>query len=236
MEESLLIAIIVIITSVIQSLVGIGVLLFGTPLMLILGFNYFELLNILLPISLIINFFQFINDYKSIDKELAFKLVTMVLPLIAIILTLAKYIQFDFSVAVGVFLIFISISKVLNFNIKSIVEGRLYLAAMGVVHGLTNLGGSLLAGYVSIKDWNKIKTRTNIAFCYFSFALTQLITLFVNDKSDFNKNNIIYIFLGTIIYFLANKYIFKEINESKFSNIVTILLFIFGIILITINL
>ena len=104
------------------------------------------------------------------------------------------------------------------------------------MHGLTNLGGSLLAGYVSIKDWNKIKTRTNIAFCYFSFALTQLITLFVNDKSDFNKNNIIYIFLGIIIYFLANKYIFKEINESKFSNIVTVLLFIFGIILITINL
>ena len=60
MEESLLIAIIVIITSVIQSLVGIGVLLFGTPLMLILGFNYFELLNILLPI--LSNFIKMMND------------------------------------------------------------------------------------------------------------------------------------------------------------------------------
>ena len=49
---------IVIITASIQSFFGVGVLLFGTPLLLLLGYPFLESLLILLPISASINFLQ----------------------------------------------------------------------------------------------------------------------------------------------------------------------------------
>lgn len=107
---------------------------------------------------------------------------------------------------------------------------------MAILHGLTNLGGSLLTGYISLKEWGKLKTRTNIAFCYLSFAITQLITLKINDLISFNKYTPSYVFIGVIMYFFANKYLFLRIHESKFSKIIPLLLFIFGCMLLLIKL
>ena len=66
MEIDLLILITIIFTSIVQSLIGVGILLFGTPILLLFGFHYFEVLNVLLPISIIINFFlkKFFKEQK----------------------------------------------------------------------------------------------------------------------------------------------------------------------------
>ena len=235
MEDYLIIITVILFTSIIQSLVGVGVLLFGTPILLLLGFNYFEVLNILLPISIAINFFQLNKNLSSIDKKLAYNLVTLILPIIAISLTFATFIQINFTKIIGIFLLFISISNFLKFNIKSIVNGKIYLFIMAIMHGLTNLGGSLLTGYVSLKEWGKLKTRTNIAFCYLSFAITQLITLRINDLLSFNEYTLAYITIGVSMYFFSNKYLFSQIDERKFSKIIPILLFIFGSMLLLIK-
>ena len=68
--EELMIILVICFTSIIQSLFGVGVLVFGTPLLLILGLDFIQTLNILLPISLAINLFQFINNTKSLDSKL----------------------------------------------------------------------------------------------------------------------------------------------------------------------
>jgi len=235
MEDYIIITTVILITSIIQSLVGVGVLLFGTPLLLLLGFNYFEVLNILLPISITINFFQINKNLGSVDRKLAYNLITLILPLIAISLTFATFIKISFTKIIGIFLLFISISNFLNFNIKSIINGKIYLFIMAILHGLTNLGGSLLTGYISLKEWGKLKTRTNIAFCYLSFAITQLITLKINDLISFNKYTPSYVFIGVIMYFFANKYLFLRIHESKFSKIIPLLLLIFGCMLLLIK-
>jgi hypothetical protein len=235
MVPSLTIVTIIILTSIIQSLVGVGVLLFGTPLLLLLGFNYFEVLNILLPISITINLIQLGNNLGSIDTKLSYNLATLILPIIALSLTFATFIQISFTKIIGIFLLFISISNFFNFNIKSIVNGKIYLFIMAVIHGLTNLGGSLLTGYVSMKEWDKLKTRTNIAFCYLSFATTQLITLKINDLVIFSENTLTYIAIGISTYFLANKYLFSKVGERRFSKIIPILLFIFGCMLLLIK-
>lgn len=46
------IMLIVAVTSVIQSMFGAGVLLFGTPLLLLFGYEFVDILIVLLPISL----------------------------------------------------------------------------------------------------------------------------------------------------------------------------------------
>ena len=63
------IIILLIITSAIQSLFGVGVLLFGTPVLLLLGYSFIESLLILLPVSISINILQISKDYKYFDYK-----------------------------------------------------------------------------------------------------------------------------------------------------------------------
>ncbi len=58
---NLYVALIVFVTSVMQSLFGVGVLLFGTPLLLLAGYPFLQSLLILLPISISINVLQILE-------------------------------------------------------------------------------------------------------------------------------------------------------------------------------
>ena len=56
-------------TSVLQSIFGTGILLFGTPVLLMLGNNFQTTLTILLPASILVNCFQLRNNLKNIDQH-----------------------------------------------------------------------------------------------------------------------------------------------------------------------
>ena len=61
---------IVIVTSIIQSIFGVGVLLFGTPLLLLRGYDFIYAVIVLLPISVSINLIQIAKDYRSVDLDI----------------------------------------------------------------------------------------------------------------------------------------------------------------------
>jgi len=48
----------VVIASVVQSIFGVGVLLFGTPILMLHGYEFSDILTTLLPISIAISFSQ----------------------------------------------------------------------------------------------------------------------------------------------------------------------------------
>ena len=54
---------------IIQSVFGVGLLLFGTPSFLILGYDFANTINILMPVSITISILQF---YKSKVKDQKF--------------------------------------------------------------------------------------------------------------------------------------------------------------------
>ena len=56
-------------TSLIQSIFGTGILLFGTPVLLMLGNNFQTTLTILLPASILVNCFQLRNNFRNIDQH-----------------------------------------------------------------------------------------------------------------------------------------------------------------------
>ena len=66
--------IIILFVSIIQALFGVGVLLFGTPLLLIWNYPFKEVLIILLPISLTISFSQVLINFKDIDLNFYFRI------------------------------------------------------------------------------------------------------------------------------------------------------------------
>ena len=54
---------------ILQTIVGVGVLVVGTPVMLILNYNIIETMNLLLPISIITSFLNY-SYLKSQKKNL----------------------------------------------------------------------------------------------------------------------------------------------------------------------
>ena len=78
--------------SFIQSIFGIGLLLLGTPTFLLLGYSYFEVLNLLLPFSIIISAFQIFFS-KNTDKKFIYRILIFSIPLVIFGLFIAKLIS-----------------------------------------------------------------------------------------------------------------------------------------------
>jgi uncharacterized protein len=69
MAEIYYLVIIIAVFSVVQSIFGVGLLLFGTPTLLLLEYSYSETLWLLLPCSVTISLIQVVNDYKLIEAK-----------------------------------------------------------------------------------------------------------------------------------------------------------------------
>lgn len=220
--------------SVIQSLFGVGVLLFGTPILLFLGYGFTDVLIILLPISLSINLIQIIRDHKHISFSYYKNLLTYTVPPIVLCLAFAVEMNINVSFYVGFFLIFISL-KSFFLQIREIVLNifkyeKLFLIIMGTLHGLTNLGGSLLTTQVFTLDLNKLEKRATISLSYFTFAIFQLLTLITLGKLQELKVELI--FVGITTYLIADYLIYSKIPDKKYDRVFAIFLLLSGASLI----
>ncbi len=95
-------------TTIIQSIFGVGVLLFGTPLMLLFGYDFQFSLTILLPISILINFFRLINKFNNIEFKFYRRLIIWTIPTIIFFLYYISASPINLNLIIGIFLIFIS--------------------------------------------------------------------------------------------------------------------------------
>ena len=239
MDFSILITILV--TAIVQSIFGTGVLLFGTPLLLILGYNFQYALIVLLPTSVLISFFQLKNNLNKIDFQFYKKLFLFSIPLIILFLYLTNLNSIKINLFVGIFLVVVAIKEnVLSINrfIKFLIKYEsLYLMIMGIIHGITNLGGALLSAIVFSKDLSKDSKRTTIAICYLTFAVFQIITLLIafNDNSFFNIFNFVYWILGPVVFFIVEKYLYFRIDGRKYIKYSNFFLFVLGLMLIIKN-
>ena len=228
-------------TAIVQSIFGTGVLLFGTPILLILGYNFQNALIILLPTSILINFFQLKSNFNKIDIQFYKKLFLFSIPLIILFLYFTNANSIRINLFVGIFLVIIALKNnisLINRFMKLLIKYEyLYLMIMGVIHGITNLGGALLSGIVFSKNLSKESKRTTIAICYLTFAIFQIMTLIVifNNNNFLNELNFIYWTLGPVIFFIVEKYIYFRIDEKNYINYSNFFLFVMGLILVIKN-
>ena len=230
--------IIILVLITIQSIFGVGLLLFGTPSFLLLGYDFANTINILMPVSITISALQFFKSKVS-DRNFINQYNLFCLPFLILFLVLAlKFKHFlDFKIIVAFLLIFSSILilnkrrfssfKKIFFNSKKYI-----LIGIGCVHGLTNMGGSFLAIYSTLISKNiKEVARYYISYGYLIMGILQFITvLFISFKIlDFSK--LYYIFFAVIIYFPIQK-IFKNINDKKFSKYINLIALIYGVLIL----
>jgi len=227
---------------VIQSIFGIGLLLFGTPTFLILGYDFLNTLNFLLPISIVISFLQLIS-FKTKLKKIIFDYNLFCLPFLVLFLIIALNFKdvLNFKVYVATILIVSSslmLKKNTFFPLKRIVlkYKKFILVFIGSVHGLTNMGGGFLSVFSSlINNRDKKYTRHFISYSYLIMGLLQYFILLFLEYRNLSFSKIYYVLVVLIVYLPSQK-LFKKVNNILFSKIISVIAFFYGSIILVSNL
>lgn len=230
---------IVFILSVVQSILGVGLLVFGTPTFMLMGYSFIETLGIVLPPSIAISFFQ-VLETKGDNQSFRSEFNRFVVPFVGLglILILTFEQKLDLARVIGMILI---ISSVIRFS-KGLENRLIELIArhrrtcqiiLGSVHGLTNMGGGLLTLYsASIHHNDKTRTRGGIAYGYLIMGVMQYSLLMVYHYELFQPKVVLYMVLAIVTYFGLGRKIFSITHEKVFGAIVTFVILFYGLALI----
>ena len=223
---------IIILLSIFQSVFGIGLLLIGTPTFLLLGYNFFDVLNILIPFSITISLLQIMYS-KETNLGFSKKMIIYCIP--ALILALYILIKNENSINIIlltsltiIFFSLINLSKFKDIVFKKDSDEKINISLilLGIIHGFTNLGGSLLTLISANISNKKDLMRYNIASGYLILGIVQL--LFINTfYNTLVPSNLYYLYIPIISFFLA-QYFYNRINSQIFSRVLNIIVLIYG--------
>ena len=225
------------VSSFIQSIFGVGVLLFGTPLLMLQGYNFFQAVIVLLPISLLINLSQIAKDHKSVDIDFYKKIIVYTIPFIVIFLTILNETKINIGLFISVLLLLVAAkdfsTRVNNFVNLVVRHEKSYFILMGIVHGLTNLGGSLLTVAVHSKGYEKRTARATVAASYATFATFQIVTLFFsNFDMDIKLSTIaLSMSVGLTMFIVTEKIVYANIDSENYRRLFAAFIFLSGALL-----
>jgi hypothetical protein len=110
---------------------------------------------------------------------------------------------------------------------------RTYLVFMGVIHGLSNLGGSLLTALVYARHHSKDVARATIATGYGLFAAIQLLTLWLSGAPGFGgyARTLGTVALGATIMVVTEQVSRTRIDAARYRTGLSLLLVCTGCLL-----
>ena len=234
--DLLIITIVVAVCSIFQSIFGMGILVFGTPTMLVIGYDFATSLCYLLPASCAVSFLQVVTA-RSNKVQISPYLYFVCLPSICVGLSLtrAEFLGVWINLLVGTALLFTAATRTLPFLrdfFKTFLEkySFLYHAVMGLVHGLTNLGGGLLAILASGTQTEKMEIRYTIALYYLAFSIVQmLILVFVLGKMEELLTNASIALISILIYVSIGNRLFGITSNKLFNIALTTFVALYGL-------
>ena len=235
MAELYYLVIIIAVFSVIQSIFGVGVLLFGTPTLLLLEYSYSETLWLLLPCSVTISLIQVVNGYKLIEAKK--RAVYLIIPTLVIGLTLVVTYANGINITriVGVLLLVIGVirfSSKLQALLASMVKKniQMYYAIIGIVHGISNMGGGPLSILMSTIYSKKEIIRANVAFIYLILAIFQLVVLSIISNTSVKSEVMWLIPISFVSYIFTSKFISSIVNDKKYTFILNVMILTYGVL------
>ncbi len=241
MQLELLLILVVVCFAVVQSVFGVGLLVFGTPTLLLLGLSFEATLAYLLPSSIVISAFQLVGSgglqLDSMRRQFLAFTAPLVLLGTALILTVGT--ALDIRLIVGAMLIISGAIRLLG-PARAFV-GRLarrhlpgFLALLGVIHGLSNLGGGVLTVIVSSVYEAKDDVRRQIAFAYGLMASIQLGTLWIASgrlEAALMPLLVLPVLAGATYLFVGNR-AFRAASQMGYQISLTALIITFGLVLV----
>ena len=219
--------VLILVLSIVQSLFGVGLLLFGTPVMLLMGYEYTEALLYLLPASAALSWSQ-VKDLRH-EKLLGDyrKLFFMVcLPFLALGMLGANYLDLKWEIKLVItFMLVLAFilrtSKSFREVLQNKMKGNLSwaLGIMGIVHGLSNMGGSILTPLVSGLYKEKNKVLAGVSFDYAFMASLQLIILLGFQREEFLPKYVIGAGISLVIRYSIGKRVFAFTSEIGYQRL-----------------
>ena len=230
-----------------QTIVGVGVLVLGTPFLLILNYEIIEVISILLPISIFTSFtnllyFRFIDKISLLNLggkiKKSFFLICVPAIFLGIILLKNFHNVIDFRILVSIIIFTtLAVKKYYKKNILKLssLKKNITLFFIGLVHGVSNSGGTLLSIFILHINKNfKDLTRYNLTYFYFYLALFQyLVFLIIFQKIlivNLLTSLVFVVFAGT----LFGNFLVKYIKNKKFNFLIEFLA-VFSAIFLIIN-
>ncbi len=234
--EIQLIYLIIFVLAILQTIVGVGVLVLGTPILLILNYNILEIINLLLPISIMVSLSNYIylkyNKKKlkiNLDKNIKKTFIVICVPGISIGLVLAReffhYINFEILVSIIIIMSLIIKHKYENLmRALPLTINKIVLILISVIHGLTNSGGTLLTIFFTSFDKNKKnQSRYSVTFYYLILVLVQYMVFLIVFKKELLEDYPFQIILFIIPALLIGNIVVKKISENFFKKIIELL-------------
>tara|TARA_B110000858_G_C17796419_1_gene472663 strand:+ start:567 stop:1298 length:732 start_codon:yes stop_codon:yes gene_type:complete len=228
---------IIIILSFVQSVLGIGLLVLGTPTLILMNYSFFETMAIILPSSIVINLVQTMDsegDYTKFKKDF----LKYCLPCVLLSLTVILYISeiINFKLIAGLMLLLSGLIRLWKSNTVMnkfiFTNSKKFQMFIGLMHGLTNMGGGFLALFASSIYKSKQTIRSGIAYGYLFMGLLQYSFLLIFVDNTFRKDVFMFVILSLASYYFLGKPFFRYISDIFFQRIITYIVVIYGFIII----
>ncbi|BEG75475.1 TSUP family transporter [Achromobacter xylosoxidans] len=215
--------------ALVQSVFGVGVLLFGTPILLLMDVPFDQVLSTLLPASLTISGLQLMCDRTMVSLSARDYVRFMLPPLCAAIAISILAVPPKLDLVVCLVLLLVAYLRVSPRHRQWLLSfaashQRLMLIAIGTIHGLTNLGGSLLEAYVSSRHTAKEPIRQNIALGYAMLAASQLTVLVALGAAHWSSTTVVCIITAAVVFITMGRPIFFSVQQDRYRLLVSILI------------
>jgi len=237
---TLLVVGIVAVLAVVQSMFGVGLLLFGTPTLLLLGMPFAQVLVYLLPCSIVVSVLQVATSGGTILDSFDRKFLVWAVPSVVAgtLVTLSFGSPPRIKLLVGVVLLLTAIIRIgplstrMQRGIRRAV--RPTMVGMGVVHGLSNLGGGILTVLVSACFGDKFEVRRHIAFAYGAMAGMQLLLVIATVRPHVNPMLVCLLpVLAGTAFLTVGQRAFRAVGQSTYQVLLNGLILCFGTLLVT---
>jgi uncharacterized protein len=237
---TLILCALVIVLAAVQSVFGVGLLVFGTPTLLMLGAPFADVLAYLLPCSIAVSALQVAASGGLTLTPIRLKFLFLTAPavLAGTLLVLVVGKGADLKPLVGTMLL-VTAGIRLVLPVRSALDQfiarrlGLFTLALGALHGLTNLGGGVLTLIVSAVHHDKEDVRRHIAFCYGMMAVIQLSTLLATTR--LHVEPVIWVALPLLAigsYTIVGRLLFRLAGQTAYNRWLTGLIACFGGVLL----
>jgi len=223
--------------ALVQSLYGVGILIFGTPFLLLSNMSFDHALGFLLPSSFLISVHQvFLHRKLELSEGSSVFPVLVALPL-GLILVLEFEQDFKVMPLLGLVMLaaaLVRTSKRASQHLRKIlIKNRLLFHFFNAfIHGVSNLGGALLPAYSSSVYQDKTQVLKCTSVFYTVYSSAQILVLIFMQKSWVFLDGLLIMPLCLFCYFLGNKYMPMVVTQKLFDKLAIAVFWCIGTVLL----
>lgn len=239
-EHAIWLVAVVAVLALVQSVFGVGLLLFGTPILLLAGQPFATALLYLLPCSIVVSALQVATSggLRLDPMRRRFLAITAPAVFVATGAALAFGSPRQLKLIVGIVLLLTALTRsgpgrrVLDAVVCR--HRNAFMLLLGVVHGWSNLGGGILTVIVGASFSDKHAIRRQIAFAYGLMAVIQLGTVLATKRPhvDIALCSLLPIVAGAV-YLALGQRTFRLARERAYHLGLTALIASFGVLLVS---